>query len=59
MKKPWSIQDSWTALEDRIEEAWIYSRYCHNKIMDKQAVNIAVKLILDTGIFAHEYDTAK
>jgi len=56
MKKPWSMHDGWEILEDQIEEAWIYSMYCQNEIADKAAVNIAMKLILDTGIFAHEYE---
>ena len=49
MEKPWNMHDGWTILEDQIEEAWVYSCFCNNELPDKQAVNIAVKLILDTA----------
>ena len=55
MKAPWSLQDDWIALKNQMEEGVIYGQLSGVPVPDYQVVNIAIRLILDTGLFEVEY----
>ena len=55
MKAPWSLQDNWIAFKNQMEEGVIYGQYSGAPVPDYQVVDIAIRLILDTGLFEVEY----
>jgi len=55
MKKAWNIQDGWHTLENQIEEGLLYASFGQAPISDNDVCDIAIRLILDTGLFANEY----
>ena len=55
MKKAWNIQDGWHTLENQIKEGLLYASFGQAPISDNDICNIAIRLILDTGLFANEY----
>ena len=54
MKKAWNIQDGWHTLENQIEEGLLYASFGQAPISDNDVCDIAIHLILDTGLFANE-----
>ena len=59
MKKPWAMQDGWIRLTSQIESGRNYAHFCGKPISESDILDIAMTHILNTQIFAREYEEWK
>jgi hypothetical protein len=55
MEADWNLQDGWHKLERQIEEGIMYAVFTGYAMHDYDIVDIAVRVIMRTGLFAQEY----
>ena len=51
MKFDWNLQDGWQALQEQIEEGQLFAALTNAAIPDVDAVDIAVTVLMKTGMF--------
>ena len=56
MKAEWGIHQEWEALKKQIEDDITYASFAQHLIPDKEVVDIAMKVIMHTGLFANQYE---
>ena len=56
MKADWNLQDGWQALQERIEEGQLFAALANAAILDVDEVDIAVTVLMKTGMFEHAYE---
>ena len=55
MASTWTFADGWDRLRMQIEDGLMWANFVGRPISDEDAVDIAMKHILQTGLFANEY----
>ena len=56
MKADWNLHDGWQALQEQVEEGQLFAALTNAAISDVDAVDIAVSVLMKTGMFEHAYE---
>ena len=55
MKALWALQDGWLLLQKQIDDGIMYSLFAQCPIPNNDILDIAMQVILKTGVFALKY----
>ena len=55
MKTAWALQDGWERLQKQINDGTIYAIFTGHQIPDNEVVDVAITLIIQTGLFSTQY----
>ena len=56
MKADWNLHDGWQALQEQVEEGQLFAALTNAAISDVDAVDIAISVLMKTGMFEHAYE---
>ena len=56
MKADWNLHDGWQSLQEQVEEGQLFAALTNAAISDVDAVDIAVSVLMKTGMFEHAYE---
>ena len=56
MKTPWALQDRWERLQKQINDGTIYAIFTGHQIPDNEVADMAITLIIQTGLFGTQYE---
>ena len=56
MKGAWALQDGWERLQKQIDDGTIYAIFTGHQIPDSEVVDMAITLIVQTGLFGTQYE---